>query len=229
MNNHLNDGQLRAALDGELDSKGLAHLDSCPQCQTRQKTLQTQLGLVADKLAFLSPDAKDAGLSTSAAWHKYKEYELTKKETLMFKKLFASPLVRYGVTALLVLTLIIAIPGTRALASELLNLFRVQQVAVVPVDFTGMESLNGAVGNDISQLISASVTMTKKPGNPVTASNANEASSLAGFNVRVPNEAAPSQINVMNGSSFSLTVDRTKAQALLEGSRKRRPRSTRSR
>ena len=216
MNNHLNEGQLRAALDGELDSKGLAHLNSCPQCQTRQKTLQTQLGLVADQLAFLSSDAKDTGLSTSAAWHKYKEYELTKKETTMFKKLFASPLIRYGVTALLALTLIIAIPGTRALASELLNLFRVQQVAVVPVDFTGMQHLNGAFSNDISQLISDSVTMTKKPGDPVAASDANEASSLAGFNVRVPQDPTPSQINVMNGASFSLKIDRTKAQALLE-------------
>jgi len=134
----------------------------------------------------------------------------------VFKKLFASALVRYGVSALLVLTLIIAIPGTRALASELLNLFRVQRVEVIPVDFTGMEQLNGTVGNDISQLISDSVTMTKKPGDPVTASDANEAGSLAGFNVRVPGDATPSRISVMNGASFSLTIDRNKAQALLD-------------
>jgi len=216
MNKHLNDGQLRAALDGELDSKGLAHLEACPQCQKRQTTFQTQLGLVADKLAFLSSDKKTSGLSTSIAWHKYKEYELIKKETTMFKKLFASSLVRYGVSALLVLTLIVAIPGTRALASELLNLFRVQRVEVLPVDFTGMEQLNGAVGNDISQLISDSVTMTKKPGDPITVSDTTQASSLAGFSVRVPEETTPSQINVMNGASFSLTIDRTKAQALLE-------------
>jgi len=134
----------------------------------------------------------------------------------MFKKLFASSLVRYGVSALLVLTLIIAIPGTRALASELLNLFRVQRVQVLPVDFTGMEQLDGAVGNNISQLISDSITMTKQPGDPVAVSDASEASSLAGFNVRVPKEATPSKINVMNGASFSLKIDRDKAQALLE-------------
>ena len=64
----------------------------------------------------------------------------------MFKKFFATPLVRYGVPAFLVITLVFAFPGARAFASELLNLFRVQQVAVIPVDFTGMESLNGAVG-----------------------------------------------------------------------------------
>ena len=134
----------------------------------------------------------------------------------MFRKLFASPLIRYGVTTLLVLMLVIAVPGTRALASELLNLFRVQRVQVLPVDFTGMEQFNGVVGNDISQLISDSVTMTKQPGDPVTVSDADEASSLAGFNVRIPKDSTPSQINVMNGASFSLTVDRDKAQALLE-------------
>jgi len=216
MNKHLNDGQLRASLDNELDVTGLAHLESCGQCQTRQKTFQTQLGLVADQLAFLSSDKKPSGLSSKQAWRKFKEYVLIKKETNMFKKLFASSLVRYGVSALLVLTLIVAIPGTRALASELLNLFRVQRVQVLPVDFTGMEQLNGAVGSDISQLISDSVTMTQKPGDPVTVSDSSEASSLAGFSVRVPNEAAPSQINVMNGASFSMKIDRTKAQALLE-------------
>ena len=133
----------------------------------------------------------------------------------MFKKLFTAPLIRYGVPAVLVLTLVFAFPGARAFASELLNLFRIQQVTVVPVDFTGMESLHGAVGNDIGQLISNSITMNKKPGNPVDAADANQASQLTGFNVRVPRNLTPSRISVMTGSDFTLTIDRVKAQALL--------------
>lgn len=134
----------------------------------------------------------------------------------MFRKLFASPLIRYGVSIVLILTLILAIPGTRALASEFLNLFRVQQVTVVPVDFTGMEQLNGAVGNNISQLISQSITMTQKPGDPILAKDAQEASQLTGFNVRVPSTTTPTQINVMKGTAFTVTIDRAKAQALLD-------------
>jgi len=134
----------------------------------------------------------------------------------MFKKLFATPLVRYGIPALLVLTMVFAFPSARAFAGELLNLFRIQQVAVIPVDFTGMEQLNGAVGNDISQLISDSITMTKKPGDPVDAADANQASQLTGFNVRLPKDLTPSRISVMTGSEFTLTVDRAKAQALLD-------------
>ena len=134
----------------------------------------------------------------------------------MFRKLFASPLIRYGVSIVLILTLILAIPATRALASEFLNLFRVQRVTVVPVDFTGMEQFNGAVGNNISQLISESVTMQKQPGDPVTAATTEEASQLAGFNVRAPQDIAPSRISVMSGADFTFTIDRTKAQSLLD-------------
>jgi hypothetical protein len=58
--------------------------------------------------------------------------------------------------------------------------------------------------------------MQKEPGEPVQAANAEEASQLAGFNVRVPEGMAPSQINVTGGAAFTMTVDRTKAQALLD-------------
>lgn len=216
MKDHLEDGQLRAALDGELDSDKMQHLESCSQCQSRQKLLAAQTQLTAERLSFLSSSTKDIGLSTSAAWKKFNNEKLTQKETTMFRKLFALPLVKYGVPIVLIFALILAIPGTRAFASELLNLFRVQQVAVIPVDYTGMQQFDGAIGNDISQLISDSITMTKKPGDPITVSSAAEASQQAGFNVRVPQELTPSRISVMSSSSFTLTIDRSKAQALLE-------------
>ena len=61
----------------------------------------------------------------------------------MFKKLFAFPVVRAGAIAILALAMLMSFPTTRALASELLNFFRVQQVAVLPIDMSGMESLTG--------------------------------------------------------------------------------------
>ena len=134
----------------------------------------------------------------------------------MYKKFFASPFTRYVLPGLLILTLVFAFPSTRALAGELLNLFRVQQVIVVPVDFTGMEQLNGAVGNNISQLISDSVTMQKEPTDPTNVANTDEASQLAGFNVRAPQDITSSRISVMSGVSFVFTIDRAKAQALLD-------------
>jgi hypothetical protein len=216
MNKHLNDGQLRAALDGELESEGLAHLEACLDCQVRQKALQTQTELISEQLAFLSSPTKDSRLPASTAWHRFNKQKLTRKEIPMYKKIFASPLIRYGLPIMLAITVIFAVPSIRAFASELLNLFRVQRVTVVPVDFTGMEQLNGAVGNNISQLISDSVTMKKEPGDPVNAASAEEASQLAGFNVRAPEGQTPSRISVMSGASFAFTIDRAKAQALLD-------------
>ena len=134
----------------------------------------------------------------------------------MFRKLFSTPIVRYGVPALLAITLVFAFPATRALAGELLNLFRVQRVTVVQVDFTGLEQLDAEAGPDISQLISESVTITDEPGDAVNVATIDEASQLAGFNVRAPQSMTPSRISVMDGASFSLTIDRDKAQALLD-------------
>src|SRR5512133_1064027 len=180
MNKHLNEGQLRAALDGELDSDELRHLESCAQCQSRKNVLASQIESTAEKLGFLS-SSDTRVLSTPTAWKKFNNEKLAQKETSMFRKLFTSPLIRYGASAVLVIALILAFPATRALAGELLSLFRVQQVTVVPVDFTGMEQLDGAVGNNISQLISESITMKKKPGDPVNVASADEASQLTGF------------------------------------------------
>lgn len=216
MNKHLNDGQLRAALDGELDSDGLTHLETCLQCQTRRKAVQLQVEQISGKLDFLSSATKSPDLPTGTAWHRFNQQKLTQKEISMFRKLFSTPIVRYGVPALLVFALVFAFPVTRALAGELLNLFRVQRVTVVPVDFTGMEQLNGAVGNNISQLISDSVTMQKEPTDPTNVANTDEASQLAGFNVRAPQDITSSRISVMSGVSFAFTIDRTKAQALLD-------------
>jgi hypothetical protein len=216
MKNHLTDGELRAALDGELGSDELKHLESCQQCQARRSLLEAQVQPTAERLRFLSFPTRDTGLSASSAWKKFNQETLAQKETSMFKKLFASPLIRYSVPAALVIALILAFPSTRALAGELLNLFRVQRVTVVPVDFTGMQQLEGVVGRDISQLVSDSVTMKKEPGEPFNVATTDEASQIAGFNVRAPQDMTPSRISVMGGASFTFTIDRAKAQTLLE-------------
>jgi hypothetical protein len=215
MNKHLTDGQLRAALDAEATPEELAHLEHCAECRTRQASLHAQTERVATKLAFLAPSGASSN-SPASAWTRFQKYR-SQKEIPMFKKLFAFPVVRYGLTALIVLAVIVAIPGTRALASQLLDLFRVQQVTVVPVDFTGMEQLNnnGALASQFSSLISDSITMTKKPGNPQIVADAAQASQLVGFTVRVPQGTTPSSISVMGDTAFTMTVDRAKAQALL--------------
>jgi len=214
---HLTDGELRAALDGELEALQLQHLDACIACQGRAQLLQKESQKAASRLAFLA-SADEPVPAAQRAWDRFSQQVVMKKEISMFKKWFAFPVIRFGTAGLLILALVLAFPGTRALAGELLNLFRVQQVQVVPVDFTGLEQLtgDGALGNQFTALISDSVDMQQEPGEPVQAASADEASQLAGFTVRIPSGMTPSQINVTGGAAFSMTLDRTKAQALLD-------------
>jgi len=136
----------------------------------------------------------------------------------MFRKLFAFPVVRVGVIAILTLSLLLAIPATRALASELLNLFRVQQVAVLPLDISGMEKITGneALGNRMSELMSSSTQVTQKPGEPIIVTDASQAGAKAGFDARLPKDMTPANIMVAGSSAFTITVDRAKVQALVD-------------
>jgi hypothetical protein len=217
MMKHLSEGELRAALDEELEPHRIQHLERCASCQERQRQINEKGQQATRLLAFLARSDEPVP-SMHTAWNRFSQKVLYQKETSMFKRLFSLPMIRVGTAALLVLALILALPGTRALAGELLNLFRVQQVTVIPVDFTGLEQLtgDGALGNQFTGLISSSMDVQQEPGDPVQAADAEEASQLAGFDVRIPAGMTPSQIYVSSGAAFSLTIDRTKAQALLD-------------
>jgi hypothetical protein len=217
MSTHLTDGELRAALDGELMTEQRLHLETCAACQARRQQLQTRGAETGRLLAFLGP-ADETGPTARQAWARFSRQMVQPKEYTMTRTWFSHPLVRLGTAALALLLLVLAFPGARALAGELLNLFRVQRVAVVPVDFTGLEQLtgDGALGNQFTQLISDSIMVEREPGEPVEAASAEQASELAGFTVRVPAGMTPSQIHVAGGAAFSLVVDRARAQALLD-------------
>jgi len=161
MNEHLNDGQLRAALDGELDTAGMHHLEACAVCRARQDTVRALARSASRGLSFLSEPSPSRGPADRTALSRFYRETQIRKENSMYKKLFASPLLRVGLAAVIILALILSFPTTRALADQILNLFRVQQVVVVPVDFTGMQQLTGndTFGKQVGDLISNSVTV----------------------------------------------------------------------
>jgi hypothetical protein len=218
MSPHLSDGQIRAAIDGELEKTDLRHLETCAQCGSRQEALRRGRQSAAERLAFLSSPAPGAGPIPKIALSRFHERKLNRKESpSMVRGALRSPVVRYGLPVALVLILILSFPSTRAMADRLLSLFRVQQVTVIPVDFTGLQQLEGqgTLGTQFSELISDSVTATQKPGAPVEVADAAQASQQAGFQVRLPEGLTPSRISVVHSSAFALTVNRSKAQSLL--------------
>jgi len=221
MNKHLNDGQLRAALDGEAGLDELHHLEDCQACRERKRLIHAQVRQAAEPLTFLTPLSTEIpapALDASTALNHFRYRKLNNKETSMFKKLFASQPLRYALVAVLVLTIILSVPATRALADQLLSLFRVEQVTVVPIDYTGMQQLvgEGPVGQQASQLFSNSITITHKPAKPVQAADAVDASKRAGFTVRLPSGETTPTLTVSDSAAFTFKIDRTKAQALID-------------
>ncbi|MBI5952092.1 MAG: hypothetical protein HY865_10565 [Chloroflexi bacterium] len=218
MKRHLTEGELRASLDGELDEGPLSHLEACPDCQRQLVELKGTHLRVASRLSFLAPGAEPVP-PIRLAWSRFAEQYLKQKETSMLRKWFAFPVIRYGAIAILALALLMAFPGTRALAGELLNLFRVQQVVILPIDATGLDDITGdqAFGSQLSSLISSSTIVTDEPGEPVMVIDAAEAATVAGFDARLPQEMPLSYILVSDSAAFTMKVDRAKAQGLLDG------------
>ncbi len=217
LSKHLNDGQLRGALDEALDQNNRLHLENCASCRTRLDQIKVRSQATAQSLSFLSMPERHSGPSAETALKHFHQQNYNRKEFPMFRKLFSSTLLRVGLAVVLLLVAVFSFPQTRAFADQVLNLFRVQQVVVVPVDFTGIQQLTGndPLGRQVSELISSSVTTQQKPGQPVTVSDASSASQMAGFSVRVPQSMTPSRISVEGAAAFSVKVDVAKAQALL--------------
>ena len=135
----------------------------------------------------------------------------------IFSARFRSAWVSLAVVA--ALAVILGVPQMRAWGGQFLGLFRVQQVTVLPIDTSGLSQLTGnsVLGKQIGDYLSNSVTVSQKPGAPQTASNAAQASQLAGFTLRLPSSPASGPLlTVQSGMAFQFTIDRQRAQALLD-------------
>lgn len=213
---HLTDGELRASLDAELDAARAAHLAGCAACLARLAPLASRRAAIQTRLNRLEATASAArpALARFQARHSQQE------KVTMFQRLFRKSLRPLWSTLAVAAVLIgaLAFAPVRAWAGQLLNLFRIQQVTVLPVDTLGLQAITGdeALGQQISQMMASSATVLREPGAPQTAATAAEASQLAGFEVRVPAGAAPASLTVQGGSAFEFTLDRALAQGLLD-------------
>jgi len=136
----------------------------------------------------------------------------------MFKKLFISPIVRMILVFVLITLLSFIFPATRALANDFLGLFRVQRVVVLPIDSFGMEKTIGTetFGSALSKLISNSTLVIDEAEEPVFVADIEQANKIANFEARLPKDFIPSEITVFDSTSFVITIDRFKAQSLLD-------------
>lgn len=143
--------------------------------------------------------------------------KMTKPKTWRQNVLRWSPAL-IAAAIVLAFALVVALPPTRAMAQDFLNLFRVKKFAVVTIDPSRMKQLDNP-NIDMEQLFADNVQVLKEPGKPVKVNSAAEASERAGYAVAVPGvlpKDAKLEASVEGEASAVLTADSGKAQELLD-------------
>jgi hypothetical protein len=218
---HLSDGEIRAWLDRELEPEHIAqvqaHLFICSRCQARRQALFTRSQSIDRRLAALDIHAQPH-LSAGAARLRLSrrlETELEEKENLPMWRKFTSQLSRPAWVAIAVVALLalsMAFAPVRAIAGSFLGLFRVQSIDVVQIDPQQLATqLDSA---SFSAIMSENVKVTGG-GSLQEVPDAQAASQLAGFAVRLPSDMQPVQLAYQPGSKAEYKVNRQQLQALL--------------
>jgi hypothetical protein len=220
MNAHLSDGEIRAYLDGEMaaptDALAHAHLKTCQHCQHRAEVLAAQMKRVQKHLSALSPFPETSSMPVGDAYIRWKNRIIEKEKPSMMTRIFA-PRYRpaWAVMAVLAILMIaLAFPGVRALASDFLGLFRVQQFTVVQFDPNDVENRLGH-SPQFEHLLSEDVHIEEQ-GEVQAVSTAEEAAALAGFVPRLPTAAEGElHLQVQPGVKATFAVDLERVRSLL--------------
>jgi hypothetical protein len=218
---HPTDEILRSYLDLQLPENERAtisaHLAGCPECVDRLAVLAAKAARVQELLSVLSPTPAEAPRQANRALR-----QLYHKEKPTMSQLFTRRTLRpvwITLTVIAVLAVAFSFPQVQALASSFLDLFRVQQVTLLPIDNSALTGINQntELGKAIGQLMSDSITTTRESTPPKDVASADEASKLAGFTVRTWKDAPlPAAYTVTSGTAFDFKVDRARAQGILD-------------
>jgi hypothetical protein len=210
---HVDEGILRARLDGELpasESEAVdRHLVKCGRCRERSEALGRQSANINALLAGLADGPQP---DPAVAYNRLRARQsLTPARRPWFIPGGLKPV--WGAVAgiAIVATLGASEPG-RAAAQKFLSLFRVKSVVVVPIE---RETFNQGQGKLISQFLASSVNVTKEE-KPQPAADREQAAELAGFAVRLPAALTERpEITVEGEHAVQFTVDLQRAQTLI--------------
>lgn len=235
---HPTETVLRAYLDHELpltdQAQAAEHLATCQDCQARLQALSARAAAVSQRLALLAPDAAAAPRPAPLVYARWqKEYASStpsgaegislrlQRSLTMLRSLLNG---RYrplwvSLALVIILAAALALAPVRTLAGQFLGIFRVQQVAVVPVDISKLEGLSNdaTLAQQAETLFAEAVKTTREADQPTEVASAEAASAAAGFPVRVLDAGAGAlTLEVARGPALEITISRARAQALLE-------------
>jgi hypothetical protein len=223
----MDDGMLRARLDGELTGTELAevnqHLSSCADCRTRLETLSTEMARTQGLMANLV-SVEDMPVNPAVAYARFtSQFGNATAKRSWISRIFA-PAWRpaWGLAAAaVVIAVFTGVNPARTWAQRILAMLRVKKIAVVTIDPTTL--MNNATGPDsrpyklMNQFIADSVVVTIDPGKPNIVPSTAKAAQLAGFPIRtISTLGAPQNIEVNGETAFQMTINRERIQTLLD-------------
>lgn len=220
---HLEQGLLRAYHDGALSEpereRVQAHLAACDRCAREAAAIQARGARVHAWLSSIDPRSERVPVSPQGARHRLESAVERKKENTMLRNVFARRYRPAWVAAALVVALAIAFSfaPVRALAGNLLALFRVQKIEFVAVDPTQMpdeEALQEAA-HKFESVMKDQIDI-KHDGELQEIDEA-AARSLSAFRVRLPAalDSSTARITLQPGMHAAMQIDLPRVRALL--------------
>jgi hypothetical protein len=214
---HVKDHLLRAFIDQELSEKQAdqvkEHLRRCPNCTQHLVELQTRAKTVNNQLDRLAPTARELPRSSQTAYHQFSKVRKEIPPTMFTKRPFWTVL---GVVAVLVIAF--SFTPVRAWASNLLSLFRVQQITVVSFDPQAARQGRDNLANSedtIRQLFKDNLEVVDQ-GDVQKLSDPDDAAKATGFLPRTPAVNEKPQFFVKPGMQAKFTIDQPTLQSLID-------------
>jgi hypothetical protein len=218
----VNQGVLRAYLDGELDSGRLSaveqHVKSCNVCSGELATLRQHAAHVRDGLDQL-PELADVD-NSAIAWSAFQQ----KREGWMDSRqnrwtLWQKLSLASGCVGVAVMVLVLTVAPVRAWAESLLAIFRVERFTVLEINPAALKN-NGLQNNQllnqtIGRVLSDEVTVTQSPQKPRLIADATTASKVAGFPVQLLPGETPSSLLLESGAGMNMKLNRDRIQSIL--------------
>jgi hypothetical protein len=240
MTHCVDEGRLRAYLDDALSAAErrtiAGHVAECAGCRVQLETLRlvaTEVQRVIDTSA--QPVNVQLALSrlrqSQAAQQRIVEPSVDSSSSgreLLWRnimqqiaRLWSGPrrMVAGGLAAVVITLSLLAFPPVRAAASRVLDVFRVQQVIMLPISPDRVEQLENLNFDGITLFVDEP-KLVNEPAEPRTVASAAEASQAVGFPVQeltaFPDEVIDTKMQVIDRTVLQFQVNVEGARQLLE-------------
>jgi len=223
MKHEVDQGVLRAYLDGELDSERFSaveqHLHNCSVCSVEVSTLRNHAACVRDGLDRL-PGLPDADTSTRvwAAFQKKRDERMDSEQNrwALWQKLSLAG----GCLGVAAAALVLTVAPVRAWAENLLAIFRVERFTILEINPAALKTEglqnNQLLNQTIGRVLSDEITVIQSPQKPQLIANAATASKVAGFPVQLLLGQTPSSLLLESGMGMNMKLDRDRIQSILD-------------